>query len=76
MTYELDYTREDMGEIIQMIRVQKFRLNTEAFAKLLGVKPQLVERSEEGKGAHVELLFYKCIQSGYMDASITVKINP
>ena len=55
-----------MGQIIEMIRVQRFRQTIDGFANRLGFNPKVIEQVESGKGAHISKVFDKCIELGYI----------
>lgn len=57
--YIVDITPEDIGEIIQMIRIQHFKMHVDPFAEKIGVKPKVVIQAEEGRGPHGILLLKK-----------------
>ena len=50
--YELDLTAGDIGEIIEIIRVQHLRLHAEPFANKIGMKEKVLLSIEEGRGPH------------------------
>ena len=47
--YIVDITPEDIGEIIQMIRIQHFKMHVDPFAEKIGVKSKVVIQAEEGE---------------------------
>jgi hypothetical protein len=49
-TYKLDLNSKDIGELIAMIRVQRFQLNLQAFAKHFGLTERALELIEDGRG--------------------------
>lgn len=57
--YTLDITAQDIGEMIEMIRVQYLKIHAEPFAKKIGVKEGLLLTTEEGRGPHGILLLKK-----------------
>jgi len=57
--YTLDITPQDIGEMIEMIRVQYLRIHAEPFAQKIGVKEKLLLTTEEGRGPHGILLLKK-----------------
>ena len=57
--YTLDITPQDIGEMIEMIRVQHLKIHAEPFAKKINVKERLLLTTEEGKGPHGILLLKK-----------------
>jgi hypothetical protein len=57
--YIVDITPEDIGEIIQMIRIQHFKMHVDPFAEKIGVKSKVVIQAEEGRGPHGILLLKK-----------------
>ena len=50
--YTLDLTTKDVGEIIEMIRVQYLKLHAEPFARDMGMKEKVILTVEEGRGPH------------------------
>jgi hypothetical protein len=57
--YTLDITSQDVGEMIEMIRVQYLKIHAEPFAKKIGVKEKLLLITEEGRGPHGILILKK-----------------
>jgi hypothetical protein len=62
-TYQVDATPEDIGEIVQMIRIQHLRMHVDPFADKIGVKPKVVIQVEEGRGPHGLLLLKKIAET-------------
>jgi len=62
-TYQVDATPEDIGEIVQMIRIQHLRMHVDPFAEKIGVKPKVVIQVEEGRGPHGLLLLKKIAET-------------
>lgn len=73
-TYTLDLTASDIGEIIEMIRVQHLRIHAEPFAKKLGIREKLLLEVEEGKGPHGFLVLKK-INDTYKNIDISLKVE-
>ncbi len=57
--YTLDITAQDIGEMIEMIRVQYLKIHAEPFSRKIGVKEKLLLTVEEGRGPHGVLLLKK-----------------
>lgn len=57
--YTLDYNAEDIGEIIEIIRIQHLKLHAEPFANKIGIKEKALLTAEEGKGPHGMLILKK-----------------
>ena len=57
--YTLDITSQDVGEMIEMIRVQYLKIHAEPFAQKIGVKEKLLLTTEEGRGPHGILILKK-----------------
>lgn len=57
--YTFDMTPEDMGEVIEMVRVQKLKISTEAFCKAVDVSEKLLFTVEQGKGPHGAMVLRK-----------------
>jgi hypothetical protein len=72
--YELDLTSEDLGEIIEILRVQHFKLHAEPFAKKIGLKENVLLSVEEGRGPH-GLLALKKINEAFHNVKITFKVQ-
>jgi ribosome-binding protein aMBF1 (putative translation factor) len=72
--YELDLTSEDLGEIIEIIRVQHFKLHAEPFAKKIGLKENVLLSVEEGRGPH-GLLALKKVNEAFHNVKVTFKVQ-
>lgn len=72
--YELDLTSEDLGEIIEILRVQHFKLHAEPFAKKIGLKENVLLSVEEGRGPH-GLLALKKINEAFHNVKVTFKVK-
>lgn len=73
-TYQVDATPEDIGEIIQMIRIQHLRMHVDPFAEKIGVKPKVVIQVEEGRGPH-GLLLLKKIAETFPSVKLTLEVT-
>jgi hypothetical protein len=72
--YELDITSEDLGEIIEVIRVQYLKIHAEPFAKKIGVKEKMLLMTEEGKGPH-GILVLKKINDAFRNVKVTINVQ-
>jgi DNA-binding XRE family transcriptional regulator len=72
--YQVDATPEDIGEIVQMIRIQHLRMHVDPFAEKIGVKPKVVIQVEEGRGPH-GLLLLKKIAETFPSVKLTLEIT-
>jgi ribosome-binding protein aMBF1 (putative translation factor) len=72
--YELDLTSEDLGEIIEILRVQHFKLHAEPFAKKIGLKENVLLSVEEGRGPH-GLLALKKVNEAFHNVKVTFKVQ-
>jgi hypothetical protein len=72
--YNLDITASDIGEIIEMIRVQYLKIHTEPFARKIGVKETLLLTVEEGRGPHGVLLLKK-INDTFPNIKVTLNVE-
>jgi len=59
--YNLGYTKEDVAEVLMILRVQRLKKSEEAFGAMLGVKGETIRQIEEGKSAHIFKVFQKCL---------------
>lgn len=74
--YILDYTAEDIGEIVEMIRVQHVKLHAEPFAKKIGFKTKALLTVEEGRGPHGMLALRKIGEAfPNVNVSLVVKLS-
>jgi len=74
--YILDYTPEDIGEIVEMIRIQHIKLHAEPFAQKIGMKEKALLTVEEGKGPHGMLALKKINETfPTISVSLIVKIS-
>lgn len=73
-TYQVDATPEDIGEIVQMIRIQHLRMHVDPFADKIGVKPKVVIQVEEGRGPH-GLLLLKKIAETFPSVKLTLEVT-
>jgi DNA-binding XRE family transcriptional regulator len=72
--YLVDITPEDIGEILQMIRIQHFKMHVDPFAEKIGVKPKVVIQVEEGRGPH-GLLLLKKISDTFPSISVSLEVE-
>jgi DNA-binding XRE family transcriptional regulator len=72
--YLVDITPEDIGEILQMIRIQHFKMHVDPFAEKIGVKPKVVIQVEEGRGPH-GLLLLKKISDTFPSVSVSLEVE-
>jgi ribosome-binding protein aMBF1 (putative translation factor) len=72
--YNLDITASDIGEIVEMIRVQHLKMHTEPFARKIGVKETLLLTVEEGRGPHGVLLLKK-INDAFPNIKVTLNVE-
>lgn len=72
--YTLEYTSEDIGEIIEMIRIQHLRLHAEPFAEKLGIKEKALLIAEEGKGPH-GMSILKKINERFPTISVSLNVK-
>ena len=73
-TYQVDSTPEDIGEIVQMIRIQHLRMHVDPFAEKIGVKPKVVIQVEEGRGPH-GLLLLKKIAETFPSVKLAIEVS-
>jgi DNA-binding XRE family transcriptional regulator len=73
-TYQVDATPEDIGEIVQMIRIQHLRMHVDPFAEKIGVKPKVVIQVEEGRGPH-GLLLLKKIAETFTSVKLALEVS-
>jgi hypothetical protein len=72
--YELELNSQDLGEIIEILRVQHFRMHAEPFAQKIGMKENVLLSVEEGRGPH-GLLALKKINDTFHNVKVTFKVQ-
>lgn len=70
--YLLDMTAKDIGEMVEMIRIQHVKMHAEPFAKKIGMSEKTLLSVEDGKSVH-GLLTLKKINKAI--PSVRIKIN-
>jgi hypothetical protein len=72
--YNLDMTPEDIGEIIEIIRIQHLKMNDDVFCEKLGIKPSLLFTVEQGKGPH-GMMVLKKIHNTFKHVNIGITVE-
>jgi DNA-binding XRE family transcriptional regulator len=72
--YILDYNAKDIGEIIEIIRIQHIKLHAEPFAQKIGVSEKALLTAEEGKGPHGMLILRK-INETFPSLSVSLSVQ-
>ncbi len=72
--YELELNSQDLGEIIEILMVQHFRMHAEPFAQKIGMKENVLLSVEEGRGPH-GLLALKKINDTFHNVKVTFKVQ-
>jgi ribosome-binding protein aMBF1 (putative translation factor) len=57
--YELEMTAEDIGEAVEMIRIQVLKMHEETFCKKLGISEKVLFSVEQGRGPHGMMVLKK-----------------
>ena len=74
MEYEVEFTPEDIGEMITIIRVQHLRMHVQPFAEKIGLMEKVLLAVEDGNGPH-GLLALKKIAAAFPSVKITVNVD-
>ena len=75
-TYDFEMTPSDMGEIIEIIRIQHLRMSEEAFCEKLKISPGLLFTVEQGKGPHGAMVLRKIHKTfGRVKVKMSVEIG-
>lgn len=56
---EFDMEASDIGEIIEIIRIQYLKMNEDTFCHKLGINNKTLFIAEQGKGAHGMMILNK-----------------
>ncbi len=72
--YSLDYNAKDIGEIIEIIRIQHLKLHAEPFANKIGIKEKALLTAEEGRGPH-GMLILKKINEAFPNLSVSLSVK-
>jgi len=70
--YTLDLNAKDIGEMVEMIRIQHIKMHSEPFAKKIGISEKTLLSVEDGLSAHGMLVLKKINQTF---KSVSIKIN-
>jgi len=74
--YELEMTSQDIGEIIEIIRIQHLKMNDGVFCEKVGISPKLLFTVEEGKGPHGMMVLKKIHKAfPHINVGISVEIR-
>jgi len=76
-TYKLDLNSKDIGEIVTIIRVHRFKLSLEAFAKHFKITERSLELIEDGRGNSGVALLKKIKEKypKFIDFKLEVKLK-
>jgi hypothetical protein len=58
-SYTFEMTPSDVGEIIEIIRIQHLKMSEESFCEELKISPKLLFTVEQGKGPHGMMVLKK-----------------
>lgn len=72
--YKGSISGEDIGELIELIRVKHLRMNDATFAHKLGISPELLMNVEDGKGPHGFNVLKK-IKKNFPEVEISVIVK-
>jgi hypothetical protein len=72
--YELEMTPSDVGEIIEIIRIQHLRMNDEIFCEKLKITPKLLFTVEQGRGPH-GMMVLKKINKVFPNIKVSVSVE-
>jgi hypothetical protein len=73
-SYELELTTEDIGEIIEIIRVQHIKMHTKPFADKIGITERLLLMTEDGKGPHAFSVLKK-VKTFFPNIKVTINVQ-
>lgn len=73
-SYELEMTPSDIGEIIEIIRIQHLKMNDEVFCEKIKISPKLLFTVEEGKGPH-GLMVLKKIHKKFPNVKVSISVE-
>jgi hypothetical protein len=71
---EFDMVGEDIGDVIEIIRVQFLKMGEEEFCRRIGVSPALLFTVEQGKGPHGTMVLKK-IQKEFHNINFKVSVE-
>ena len=74
--YELEMTASDVGEVIEIIRIQHLKMNDDVFCDKIGVSPKTLFSVENGRSPHGTMILKK-IHNTFpgINIGITVEIK-
>jgi DNA-binding XRE family transcriptional regulator len=72
--YLVDMTAKDIGEMVEMIRIQYIKMHAEPFAKRIGMSEKTLLLVEDGKSVH-GLLTLKKINKAFRNVNIRINVE-
>lgn len=72
--YTLDLTAKDIGEMVEMIRIQHIKMHSEPFAKKIGISEKTLLSVEDGLSAH-GMLTLKKINETFKNVCIKINVE-
>lgn len=69
-----DYDLKDIGEVVEMVRVRKYKKNEEAFAEMIGISLKTLRCVEQGKSSHGFFVLKKMQELKMLKAGISYEI--
>lgn len=72
--YTLDLTAKDIGEMVEIIRIQHIKMHSEPFAKKIGISEKTLLNVEDGKSVHGVLVLKK-INKAFKNVNVTLNIE-
>lgn len=72
--YDFEMTPNDIGEIIEIIRIQYLKMNEDVFCDKLKISPKLLFTVEQGKGPHGAMVLKK-IHKNFPNIKISMSVE-
>ena len=74
--YEFEMTPEDMGEIVELVRISHLKMGEDVFCQKLKISPKLLFTVEQGKGPHGAMVLRKIHKTfPHINVKMSVEIS-
>lgn len=72
--YKCDFTAEDIADICTIVRLRKLQRNEDAFARMLNVRVELIQKCEEAKGQAYKVVFRKLVEKKLIRVKLEIEM--
>jgi DNA-binding XRE family transcriptional regulator len=73
-SYELELNSSDIGEIIEIVRIQHLKMNDDLFCSKIGISPKTLFGIEQGKSPH-GMMVLKKMHNTFPNVNIRINVD-